>query len=100
MYIVVNHRISDPNAFWSTAERELPNVPNGMVMHGSYPNGDGTAATCIWEASAVPQLRDYLEGVVGSYSDNEYMVVEPSKAYGLPVSKVGGANVKKPAPTY
>jgi hypothetical protein len=83
MYIVVNHRISDPE-FWAAAQRELPRLPDGISIHGVFPNADGSLATCLWKAESVSVLREYLEHHTGNFAKNEYMAVDDTKAMGLP----------------
>ncbi len=84
MIIVVAHRISNPEAFWAAAARELPNLPAGIRIHGNFPDASGARATCLWEAESVDTLRAYLEDKTGAFAENDYMAVDASKAMGLP----------------
>lgn len=84
MLVVVQHRISDPGAFWGAAAKELPNLPPGIKLHSSLPNAEGNLASCVWEGETLEILRTYLEEKTGAYSKNEYMVVDVSKAMNPP----------------
>jgi hypothetical protein len=86
MYIVVIHNISDPEKFWSTAQTaaDTGDIPEGLTVHSTLPDPTGTKAVCLWEASSVEPLRDYLEAAVGAVSKNQYFEVAAEKALGLP----------------
>lgn len=84
MYFRVNHQISDPNTFWSRAEAALPNLPEGIKIHGVFPNETMDNATCIWEADSLNTIRDYLEENTGDVSHNDYMAINVKNAMGLP----------------
>ena len=59
MYVVVEHEISDPGAFWSKAEGVLPGLPEGIRLRKSFPNAEGSRCVCIWETPSLEaaQLR-------------------------------------------
>ena len=84
MYVVVQHTITDPNAFWSAAEEAGPNLPEGIRLHHTFPNQDGTRAICLWEADSVEAVKNLIEPVAGQMSRNEYFAVDAGKALGLP----------------
>ncbi len=84
MYIIVQHQISDPSTFWGTAQEALGNLPAGVRIIESFPNADGSKATCLWEADSVETLRNYIDSQVGQVSRNEYYEVAAEKAFGLP----------------
>ena len=86
MFFAVNHNISDPGQFWSRAQESLPNLPDGIKVHGVYPNADMNEAVCIWEADSLEQITDYLEGKTGDVSNNTYLVINEGNAMGLPGS--------------
>lgn len=79
MYVAVVHNISDPEKFWS-----LEGFPETITPRAALPDPTGTKAVCLFEASSVGTVRDYLEGAVGAVSDNEYFEVATDKAMGLP----------------
>ncbi len=84
MYFLVNHTISNPAEFWARAQASLPNLPDGIRVHGVYAQADATRAACLWEAGSEAQIREYLEGKTGDVSDNDYLVVDATKSMGLP----------------
>jgi hypothetical protein len=82
MYVLVQHTISDPAAFWNSAD------PSGLSpkvkLHHTFPTPDGTRATCIWEADSVEALRNLLEPAIGKVSRNEYFAVENREGFAFP----------------
>lgn len=82
MYVVVVHNISDPEKFWSTAQSALESggIPETITVHASFPDPSGTKAVCLWEASSVEPVRDFIEEAVGAVSDNEYFEVAAQNA--------------------
>ena len=82
MYVLIQHTISEPAAFWNAAD---PNTlsPN-LKLHHTFPTPDGTRAVCIWEAESVDALRNLLEPVIGRVSRNEYFAVENREGYVRP----------------
>ena len=84
MFIVVQHKISDPAKFWETAQSAMPNLPEDIKLHCALPNTDGTKAVCLWEAATIELLKDFMEPQVGQISTNEYFEVEANNAIGLP----------------
>jgi hypothetical protein len=86
MYLVVVHNISDPEKFWSTAQTaiETGGIPDTIKLHATYPDPTGTKAVCLWEASSVEAVKDFLEDAVGAVSNNEYFEVAEQNAIGLP----------------
>ena len=72
-YIVAVHDISDPDRFWSAADASQ--FPEGIALHSSYPSGDGTRATCLWEADSVDAVRELVESATGDASANEFFEV-------------------------
>ena len=84
MYFRVNHTISNPGEFWARAQAALPNLPEGIKIHGVYPNEGMDISTCIWEAQSEEQIKEYLEANTGDVSNNDYMVINAANAMGLP----------------
>jgi hypothetical protein len=82
MYILVQHTISDPAAFWNAAD---PNaLPPEVKLHHTFPTPDGTRAACIWEAASVDAVRNVLEPLTGRVSRNEYFPVENKEGLARP----------------
>jgi hypothetical protein len=75
MYVLIEHSISDPNGFWSTADSALAQMPPTIKLHHTFPTPDGTRAICVWEGRTIDDVRDYIESAVGRFSRNEYFEV-------------------------
>ena len=83
MYILVDHTISDPAAFWGSAEQVM-RMPPGVKLHQTFPTRDGTKAVCVWEAESIDALRGFIEPLVGRVSRNEYLEVENKEGVASP----------------
>jgi hypothetical protein len=82
MYVLVQHTISDPSAFWNAAD---PNTISPKIkLHHTFPTADGTRAVCIWEAESVDTVRNALEPLIGKISRNEYFTVENREGFARP----------------
>ena len=79
MYVVVQHKINDPEKFWS-----LGGFPEPIKVRASYQDQTGTKAVCLFESPSLDSLRDVLEGATSAISHNEYFEVATEKAMGLP----------------
>ena len=84
MFVTVAHDISDADKFWSTAERELPNLPPNLRLHLCTPTKDGRTAFCLWEVDSVESLKKWMEPAIGGFARNDYHEVVAEKAIGLP----------------
>jgi hypothetical protein len=78
MYVLIEHSISDPDSFFSTAESALSQMPPTIKLHHTFPSTDGTRAVCVWEADTIDHVREFIEPAVGRFSHNEYFEV-PNK---------------------
>ena len=87
MIIVVNHKINNPESFWASAQKSLPELPVDGVKRiiQVMPNADNTAATCVWEADSKEALDKYLRSKVGDWSTETYQEVNTAAAMGLSV---------------
>ena len=54
-------------------ERGLPEG-SSLPIHAATP--DHTTGICIWQGESVKAVKELVESVVGSYSDNEYFELE------------------------
>jgi hypothetical protein len=90
MFILVQHQVTDPTAFWSDAQKGIANTPSHLKLHHTFPAPDGTKAVCVWEAASVDTLKTFLEPAVRG-SRNEYFEVANKEGVALPpsVAKVG-----------
>jgi hypothetical protein len=81
MYIVAIHSIANPEKFWDAAQTTP--FPEGVTLHSTFPNADGTQAVCLWEAGSLDEVRSLVDSAVGDSSDNEFYEVG-ANAQGLP----------------
>lgn len=84
MYIIVEHQITNPKAFWDTVKHA--SFPSNLKLHQNLPNSEGTKSVCLWEASGVEDVKKFVESAVGTVSNNTYFAVETGSAMGLPGS--------------
>jgi hypothetical protein len=82
MYILVQHTIADPGAFWNATDPSM--LPPTFKLLQTFPTHDGTHAACVWEATSVDSLRGLLEPLVGQSSRNEYFQVENREGVAMP----------------
>lgn len=75
MYILIEHSISDPDNFWSTADSSLSQMPPTIKLHHTFPTPDGRRAICVWESNSIDDVRNFIEPAVGRFSRNEYFEV-------------------------
>jgi hypothetical protein len=86
MFVVVQHSIKDQAGFAKATEEGMANLPGDVTLHQVLPNGDGSAAVCLWEAGSVDRVKQVVEGAVGRFSSNTYYEVARKGAVGLPGS--------------
>lgn len=82
MYILVQHNISEPDAFWNAVDPTR--LPPALQLHHTFPTPDGSHAVCLWEADSTRAVQEFLEPVVGRYSRNEYFTVENRDGVAVP----------------
>jgi hypothetical protein len=82
MFVAVQHTITDPKAFWSSADPS--SLPPHVKLHHTFPTPDGRRAVCVWEAESVEAVRTFLEPAVGRASRNEYFQVENRDGIAMP----------------
>jgi hypothetical protein len=86
MFILVQHQVTDPKAFWSDEQQGIGNTPSHLKLHHTFSATDGTKAVCVWEATSVDTLKTFLEPAVGKNSRNEYFEVANKEGIALPAS--------------
>jgi hypothetical protein len=92
MQVVVQHRITDPDKFFSmSAEEVAGGGPAGVQGQQFFPSQDRSVAVCLWESGSVETLRDYLDPATAGASENEYFEVDAQRALGLPETAAAGA---------
>jgi hypothetical protein len=91
MYVVVKHRINDPERFFSLAQPAAENAPAGVYGRQFCPSRDRSEAVCLWEAASVEAVRDYVNALTGEASENAYFEVSTEHAIGVPEPIIVGA---------
>ena len=96
MYILVQHTIAEPVAFWSSTDPAL--LPPQFKLLQTFPTRDGTHAACVWESASIDALRGLLEPLTAHVSLNEYYEVENREGVALPsgVERGAQARVRQP----
>lgn len=85
MYIVVNHDISNTSDFWASAQKSLPNLPEGGVQKivSVLPNATMDKCVCVWQADSIETLDSYLREKVGDWSKDSYYELNEAAAMGF-----------------
>ena len=83
MFIVAEHIITNPNAFFE-ARAKIAQTPKGVKRIQSFPSINRDRAICLWEAESPEKVKAFLEPVLGPYSRNTYYAVDAKEAVGLP----------------
>jgi hypothetical protein len=93
MYVVVQHRIKDPQMAFARGEKLIKGegAPPGMRSLQFYPSQDGSAVTCLWQADSVSTVQEYCDSTLGDSSENTCYAVDETQAFsgrpsGLPES--------------
>ena len=86
MFVIAEHRISNPEAFANAVKNAMPSVPSDLKLHQVLPNADGSSSVCLWEGDSVEKVRQVVEATVGQFSSNTYFEVAAKSAIGLPTS--------------
>jgi hypothetical protein len=86
MYVVLQHRITNPETAFARGQNLLDGTgaPAGTRVLQFYPSRDRSAVFCLWESTSVEELREYADAVMGDSSDNSYFEVDAAIALGLP----------------
>ena len=85
MFVGVQHRITDPDRFFSGDAKEVAeNAPNGVTGRMFCPSQDKTTAICLWEGPSIDAVRDYIDSITGDSAENMYFEVSTELSLGLP----------------
>ena len=87
MYIVAQHRVKNPDRFWSAS----PQGPGAPRLQAAYPSLDKSKGVCLWEADSIDSLRNYLDPATAGVTENTYFEVDGERATGLPEAAAAGA---------
>ena len=83
MYVVVLHRIKNPETAFQRGERLMRSegAPAGVRVLQFYPSRDGAAVTCLWEAPSVSAVQGYVDSTLGTSSENTCYEVDSEQAF-------------------
>ena len=83
MFVVVQHRLTDPPAAFARGERlkRGEGAPKGARVLQFYPSQDGTLVTCLWESASVEDVQSYVDETLGDASSNLSYAVEAPAAF-------------------
>jgi len=86
MYVVVHHRIIDRETAFARGERlkRGEGAPRGARALQFYPSQDGSAVTCLWEASDLEAVQAYVDSTLGEASANVCFAVDAEHAFAEP----------------
>lgn len=82
MYVVVQHEIKEAETAFRRGEKLIrgEGAPAGARALQFYPSTDGSAVTCLWEATAAVQR--YVDDTLGDASVNRCYEVDSDQAFG------------------
>lgn len=83
MFIAIEHRIHDAEAFRERGEQVFP-LPDDLHVHHFLPAADLSRASCLYEAPSVDRLRAHLDAKLGDASTQTYFPVAETGGIGLP----------------
>jgi len=83
MYVVVQHRIKNPQIAFSRGDKLVKNegAPAGVRNLQFYPSRDRSRVTCLWEAGSVDAVQKYVDTTLGDSSDNICYEVDSDQAF-------------------
>lgn len=91
MFIVAEHIITNPNAFFEARAKIAQTWPKGVKRLQAFPSVSRDRAVCLWEAESPEKLKAFLEPVLGPCSRNTYYAVDTKEAVGLPTIAAAAA---------
>jgi len=82
MYVVVHHRIKDPEArIRGLKLMKGEGAPAGTRALQFYPASDNSKVTCLWEAPSVVAVQTYVDETLGETSENSCYEVDTAVAF-------------------
>lgn len=83
MYVVVQHKINDPEAAFARGEKLIRSegAPAGTRALQFYPALDGSAVTCLWEGPSREAIQEYVDSTLGDASKNTCYEVNAEQAF-------------------
>src|SRR3712207_191747 len=84
MYVLIRHKIADPETFWPLLEAIMTQTPPHLKFSCSYPGVDRHHGICLWQGETIAAVREFVEAKLGHVSVNDYFQVDEEKATCLP----------------
>jgi hypothetical protein len=83
MYVIVQHRILDPETAFARGQKLIKGegAPSGVRNLQFYPSRDRTGVTCLLEAPSVAAVQRYVDSTLGSSSENTCYEVDSEQAF-------------------
>jgi hypothetical protein len=93
MYVVVHHRITNPEIAFARGTELMSNegAPKGVQVLQFYPSRDGSTVVCLWEAPSVDAVQQYADDVLGDASVNTSYEVDADQAFSRAPSAIAEA---------
>ena len=98
MYVVVQHRIKNPETALSRGQRLISGqgAPETVKALQFYPSQDQTKITCLWESDSVESVQGWVDATLGDSSENLCYAVAADQAFaerplGLPTAPMTSA---------
>lgn len=88
MFIIADHFINDPDAFWSTVKAKMNDIPSELHLHAVYPSSDMRRAVCVWDAETVDAVDRFLTQTFGDIVRNECYRINAEAAIGMPKEQI------------
>ena len=72
MFVIVQHRLTDPPSAFARGERlkRGEGAPGDTRVLQFYPSQDGKFVTCLWESNSVDDVQRYVDETLGDASVN------------------------------
>lgn len=93
MLVIAHHNISNPQVFWSVAAEVTKALPGNLKVLGVFPATDAKTGTCLWQASSVQEVQDFLDKNAGQHARNFCYEVDETKSIGLPLINLETAHL-------
>ena len=88
MYVIVQHRISDPAKFWPDDVSQFATmIPPHLKLHQTFAGVDGLQAVCVWEAESLETLRGFLDPFTAGAAVNEYFPAVNREGVAIPTTR-------------
>lgn len=83
MFVVVQHRLTDPPTAFVRGEllQRGEDAPLGTRVLQFLPSRDGTLVTCLWVSGSIEDVQGYVDEILGEASVNLCYAVEESAAF-------------------